>query len=55
MGMRMQSSEIGTPIHPMSSVKKPISSQNSAHMEHQIIQKIRVLLMGAYRFPSSDR
>jgi hypothetical protein len=55
IGMRMQRSEIGTPIHPMKNVKNPISSQPSAHMEHQIIQKIRVLLMGGCRFPSSDR
>ncbi len=44
-GIRMASRDSGTNSQPMKNVKKPTKNQPRAHIEHQMIQKMRRLLM----------
>jgi hypothetical protein len=41
----MHSNDSGTPSHAIPRVVNPASNQNNAHIEHQMIQKIRRLLI----------
>src|ERR1039457_4714487 len=53
-GIRIASSEKGTPIHP-TGVKMPKAAQKNAHREHHLIQKTLALLRAAMPPPQCSR